>query len=135
MTDSASRKAALKMEAAEMVKAIFAELVKRAAKQKTAGRGATSFVAGMVATKLATRSVPGALLVGGGLLVKHLYDRKRARDPEVESVRDKLAQHPELAADIARTQPELLTDAADDKDRAAAIEARLGEKPEVIPGG
>ena len=30
-------------------------------------------------TKLATRSVPGALLVGGGLLVKTLYDRGKSR--------------------------------------------------------
>lgn len=30
-------------------------------------------------TKLATRSVPGALLVGGGLLAKTLYDRSKSR--------------------------------------------------------
>ncbi len=30
-------------------------------------------------TKLATRSVPGALLVGGGLLAKTLYDRGTAK--------------------------------------------------------
>ena len=30
-------------------------------------------------TKLATRSVPGALLVGGGLLVKTLFDRSKSR--------------------------------------------------------
>ena len=31
------------------------------------------------ASKLATRSVPGLLVVGGGLLVKTLYDRGKAR--------------------------------------------------------
>ena len=30
-------------------------------------------------TKLATRSVPGALLVGGGLIAKTLYDRGKSR--------------------------------------------------------
>ncbi len=31
-------------------------------------------------TKIATRSVPGALLVGGGLLAKTLYDRGKSRN-------------------------------------------------------
>lgn len=35
---------------------------------------------GTALTRIATRSVPGALIVGGGLLAKALYDRKRARD-------------------------------------------------------
>jgi len=30
-------------------------------------------------TRLATKSVPGAILVGGGLLAKTLYDRRKAR--------------------------------------------------------
>ena len=28
--------------------------------------------------KVATRSVPGAIIVGGGLLAKHLHDRRKA---------------------------------------------------------
>ncbi len=35
---------------------------------------------GTALTRIATRSVPGALIVGGGLLAKALYDRKHARD-------------------------------------------------------
>ena len=31
------------------------------------------------ATRIATRSVPGAIMVGGALLAKTLYDRKRAK--------------------------------------------------------
>jgi hypothetical protein len=36
-------------------------------------------IAGAAITRIATRSVPGALVVGGGLLAKSLYDRRRAR--------------------------------------------------------
>lgn len=32
-----------------------------------------------VATRLATRSVPGALVVGGGLVAKALFDRRKRR--------------------------------------------------------
>ena len=35
---------------------------------------------GMALMRVATRSVPGALLVGGALLAKHLHDRKKAHD-------------------------------------------------------
>lgn len=34
---------------------------------------------GAAAVRLAIRSVPGAIMVGGGLLAKTLYDRKRQR--------------------------------------------------------
>lgn len=34
------------------------------------------------AVRIATRSVPGAIIVGGGLLAKALYDRKKARKDE-----------------------------------------------------
>jgi len=37
---------------------------------------------GMALMRVATRSVPGALLVGGALLAKHLHDRKKAHDAE-----------------------------------------------------
>ncbi len=42
-------------------------------------RGFLHTVAAHGVTKLATRSVPGALLVGGGLLAKTLYDRGTAK--------------------------------------------------------
>jgi hypothetical protein len=35
-------------------------------------------LAGAALTRIATKSVPGAILVGGGLLAKTLYDRRRA---------------------------------------------------------
>jgi len=40
----------------------------------TLGKGLT----GAALTRIATRSVPGAILIGGGLLAKMLYDRRHA---------------------------------------------------------
>jgi hypothetical protein len=42
-------------------------------------RGMTQTLVGTAVARVATRSVPGALLVGGGLLAKTLYDRSRKR--------------------------------------------------------
>jgi hypothetical protein len=36
-------------------------------------------IAGAALVRVATRSVPGAIVVGGGLLAKTLYDRRRAK--------------------------------------------------------
>jgi len=43
------------------------------------GRGLVSRTAAIVITRLATRSLPGTVLVGGGLLAKALYDRRKDR--------------------------------------------------------
>ncbi len=37
-------------------------------------------ITGAAISNFATKSVPGAIIVGGGLLAKALYDRKKARD-------------------------------------------------------
>lgn len=41
------------------------------------GRSMLHTLVGTAAARMATRSVPGALLVGGGLLAKTLYDRSK----------------------------------------------------------
>ena len=38
-------------------------------------------LAGAVAVRVATRSVPGAIVVGGALVAKRLYDRRREVKP------------------------------------------------------
>ena len=38
----------------------------------------TRAIAGAALTRIAARSVPGAIVVGGGILAKGLYDRRRA---------------------------------------------------------
>lgn len=40
---------------------------------------------GMAAARIATRSVPGALLVGGGLVAKALYDRNRSKKADANT--------------------------------------------------
>lgn len=47
--------------------------------RRRAGGGFAGLALGAIAARIATRSVPGALLVGGGFLAKHLWDRKRDR--------------------------------------------------------
>lgn len=49
------------------------------AKAIVKGRSMTQTMIGTALARLATRSVPGALVVGGGLLAKTLYDRRRGR--------------------------------------------------------
>jgi len=39
-------------------------------------------IAGAALMRLATQSVPGAIVVGGFLLAKHLHDRKKAHEAE-----------------------------------------------------
>lgn len=43
------------------------------------GNGLLGAGIGIAATRLATRSIPGALLVGGAFVAKKLYDKRRER--------------------------------------------------------
>ncbi|WP_336987174.1 hypothetical protein [Altererythrobacter aquiaggeris] len=49
------------------------------AKDIVQNRGLVSTLASYGVSKIATRSVPGAVLVGGGLLVKTLFDRSQSK--------------------------------------------------------
>lgn len=51
----------------------------KAATKGKPGKGLTEGIAGVVMTRVALRSVPGAILVGGGILAKRLHDRRKAR--------------------------------------------------------
>lgn len=48
------------------------------------GRGLGETLLHTVIARVATRSVPGAIVVGGGLLAKTLYDRRRANQAKAE---------------------------------------------------
>ena len=48
------------------------------------GRGLAQTLISTAVARVATRSVPGAILVGGGLLAKALYDRSKGADAKVE---------------------------------------------------
>jgi hypothetical protein len=47
-------------------------------------RSIVGTLASTALARVATRSVPGAIIVGGGLLAKTLYDRRQARRAEAE---------------------------------------------------
>lgn len=54
--------------------------IDKALPQGASGKtGLIGKLAGAAALRIATRSIPGAIVVGGGLLAKTLYDRRRAR--------------------------------------------------------
>lgn len=56
-----------------------AKYTPKKAQQIIKSRNLTDTLIGTAVAKLATRSVPGALLVGGGLLAKTLSDRRRGK--------------------------------------------------------
>jgi hypothetical protein len=72
---SAGRIARLAIEKGMLGKRYGTEI----AKQAVENRSLLHTVAAYGVTKIATRSVPGAVLVGSGLIVKTLYDRSRSR--------------------------------------------------------
>lgn len=43
------------------------------------GRSMAQTLLGTAVARIATRSVPGAILIGGGLIAKALYDRKKGK--------------------------------------------------------
>jgi uncharacterized protein (DUF697 family) len=43
------------------------------------GHGLLGAGIGMVATRIATRSIPGLLLVGGAIAAKTIYDKRKER--------------------------------------------------------
>ena len=56
-----------------------------AVRDKSFGRGLFGSGLALLASRVALRSVPGAALIGGGLLAKHLWDKKRERDARNEA--------------------------------------------------
>lgn len=61
---------------------IGTKLGSRKAGRVIKGRSMMQTLVGTAIARVATRSVPGAIVVGGGLLAKTLYDRKRSRKSE-----------------------------------------------------
>lgn len=68
------------------------------AKKLVKGRTLTQSLVGTAVVRLATRSVPGAILVGGSLLAKTLYDRRRGKAATLEG-RKAIAKLAEKGAD------------------------------------
>lgn len=54
------------------------------AKSLINGRGMVQTLVVTAIARIATRSVPGAIVVGGGLIAKALYDRRKGAEAEVQ---------------------------------------------------
>ena len=68
---------------------------KEKAKNIVKGRSMVQTIVGTALARIATRSVPGAILIGGGMLAKTLYDRNRgksARKQGTREVREQIAE-------------------------------------------
>jgi hypothetical protein len=64
------------------------------------GRGLAHTLVSATVARVATRSVPGALLVGGGLLAKTLFDRSISRRKARRRGRKQLAEQASHADDV-----------------------------------
>lgn len=62
------------MKIMPIVRNLFTTFVGYEARKHTTGNGLLHFGLGMIAARIATASIPGALLVGGALIAKKLYD-------------------------------------------------------------
>ena len=73
-----------------IVRNIFTTLVGNEARKHSKGHGLRNFGLGMIAARIATRSIPGALLVSGALIAKKIYDdsKEAAALPASDSVID-----------------------------------------------
>lgn len=73
-----------------LVRNLFTTLVGYEARKHTKGHGLRNFGLGMIAARIATGSVPGALLVGGALIAKKIYDDSKEAEalPASETVID-----------------------------------------------
>ncbi|HEV7233554.1 MAG TPA: hypothetical protein VGN36_04860 [Sphingorhabdus sp.] len=67
------------MKARTLIKSAAGAALGSVIAERTAGKGLLGAGLGLIATRLATRSIPGAALVGGALVAKALYDRRRER--------------------------------------------------------
>lgn len=78
-----------------------AKYSKEDAKNLVKGRSMAQTLFGTALARIATRSVPGALLVGGGLLAKTLYDRRKGKAAARSAGRKAVAKQAEKGADKA----------------------------------
>ena len=67
------------MNTASIVKAAMGAVLGSVVAEKSAGKGLLGAGLGVIATRLATRSLPGAAIVGGVLIAKAIYDHRNGR--------------------------------------------------------
>lgn len=67
-----------------LLRNVASALVGNEARKRGKGSGLMGFGVGVLAARIATRSLPGALLVGGAMVAKALYDRSKNEDEDAE---------------------------------------------------
>ncbi len=76
-----------------LLKTIFGAVVGDAI-GKRRGNGLLGAGIGIAATRIATRSIPGALLVGGAFVAKKFYDKRKERRLGVHAEPKKISAGP-----------------------------------------
>lgn len=66
-----------------LIRNLTTALVGNEARKRGKGNGLLGFGVGVLAARIATRSLPGALLVGGAMVAKALYDRSKEEEAEI----------------------------------------------------
>ncbi len=62
-----------------MLKSIAGAVIGEVIGKRSGNHGLIGAGLGIIATRIATRSLPGAMLIGGALLAKGILDHKRAQ--------------------------------------------------------
>ena len=63
-----------------LIRTLVTAAVGNEARKRGNGNGIMGFGLGIIATRIATRSLPGAMLVGGAMVAKALYDRSKEEE-------------------------------------------------------
>ncbi|MBD3729520.1 MAG: hypothetical protein IE933_07425 [Sphingomonadales bacterium] len=107
MADIAMRAGTAIVRRAVEKKILGRRYTRTAAQEIVKNRTLTQTAARAVAARVATRSVPGALLVGGGLLAKVWFDWARGqRDSRLAGDRALLSRSDELMDHVADDEPD-----------------------------
>lgn len=78
-----------------------AKYSKEQARSLVKGRTMTQTLVSTAIVRVATRSVPGAIVVGGGLIAKTLYDRRKGKAAAKAEGRAAIAKQAEKGSDKA----------------------------------
>lgn len=100
-----------------LIRSLARGVLGNSVRNRTAGTGLLGAGLGLIAARIATRSLPGAALVGGGLVAKYLWDKKKEREEadgsgmtseDTEMAMARAEGETDIAADAAReaTEPE-----------------------------
>lgn len=65
-----------------LIRNVATALVGNEARKRGKGNGLLGFGVGVLAARIATRSLPGALMVGGAMVAKALYDRSKEEEED-----------------------------------------------------